>query len=88
MNEIKPTDPAFPPVRAEPPNGLTIRAYAAIHLRAADSGIPEVDKLIRSAIRLDLAAHVLGGLAAHGTYTAESAARTADEWATALMRFL
>lgn len=33
---------------------MTQRSYAAIHLRVPDSGIPELDEMIRKALRVDL----------------------------------
>ncbi len=44
--------------------GMTIREYAAIELRVPDSGIPEIDKMIRAAREMDFAAKAMQGIQA------------------------
>jgi hypothetical protein len=45
-------------------NGLNARAHAAILLRVPESGDPDLDAMIRTAQRRDLAAQVLAGFGA------------------------
>lgn len=42
--------------------GMTLREYAAIHLRVPMSGNPELDAMIRDAQRNELAARAMEGL--------------------------
>ena len=55
-------DDDFLPVRKNRPgyqsSMMTIREYAAIHLRVPDSGDPEIDAIIRRARRWELASLV------------------------------
>jgi hypothetical protein len=44
--------------------GVTIKQYAAIHLRVSMSGDPELDKMIRESRRLDFAGQAMEGMLA------------------------
>jgi hypothetical protein len=71
-------EPAFPVpndanVNSQP--GLTLRQYAAIRLRVPDSGIPELDAMIRESLRDWFAGQALAGF---------TSSRLADgQWAVA-----
>jgi len=49
--------------------GLTKREYAAIHLKVPMSGNPELDAMIREAVRRDLAVRATAGWMANPTAT-------------------
>lgn len=49
--------------------GLTIRQYAAIHLQVEDSGIPELDAMIRKARRDRFATETVNGLISASAFT-------------------
>ncbi len=54
--------PAFPlgePIEGYSHQGMTLREYAAIHLKVPDSGDPELDKMILRGLRNDLAAKAM-----------------------------
>lgn len=69
MEQIKDGGPAFPgPDQAEQSvdihEGMTLRQYAAIHLRVPDSGQQWLDDMIRKAERNELAAKAMQGMLA------------------------
>jgi hypothetical protein len=41
-------------------NGLTLRQYAAVHLKAPRSGDADIDAMIRKSLRAELAGQVIG----------------------------
>jgi hypothetical protein len=44
--------------------GMTLKQYAAIHLKVPRSGDPEIDGMIRESRRLDFAGQALAGISA------------------------
>ena len=50
------SSPAFPTNMSLYDSGLSQRAYAAIHLRVPDSGLPWLDTMIERARRYDMLA--------------------------------
>lgn len=63
----------------------TMRAYAAIHMRVPDSGIPELDDMIRQARRQEMVGRALQGLLATGIWTVNECAANAEAAADAAM---
>ena len=57
------SDPTYRPVPGD--HGLSLRAYAAIHLRQPDSGIDWLDGMIRAAKRDEIAGQALAGIMAN-----------------------
>ena len=51
--------------------GMTLREYAAIHLRVPNSGNPELDDMIRDAVLRELAARSLQGILSNPQYSGE-----------------
>lgn len=73
--------------RGGPDDGMTLRHYAAIHLRVSDSGTEWLDDMIRQGVRDDLAAKAMQGAMAnhHVKETAENRAEWAYEIADAML---
>lgn len=67
--------------------GMTLRQYAAIHMRVPNSGDDWLDDMIREAQRNELAAKAMQGFAADETVIAgpKDVARISYEWADAML---
>jgi hypothetical protein len=52
---MKEYDTAFPGTSGFSQEGMTLKAYAAIHLKVPRSGDPEIDAMIRERVRRDFA---------------------------------
>jgi hypothetical protein len=61
----KPAFPAPAGVSHITEQGMTLREYAAIHLRVPDSGSEWLDEMIEQSLRDDLAAKAMQGLLAN-----------------------
>lgn len=48
--------------------GMSLRQYAAIHLRVPDSGIPDLDAMIRQARRQEMVGRALQGIITNGDW--------------------
>lgn len=62
--------------------GMSLRQYAAIHLRVPDSGVDWMDEMIRKAQRDDLAAKAMAAFIAEPV--SERGSRTVGHWANQL----
>lgn len=67
--------------------GMTLRQYAAIHLRVPNSGDDWLDDMIREARWNELTAKVMQGLAADPNFVSEPdvVADISCKWATAML---
>lgn len=85
MNLDKPASPITIQVPYDDSNrtGLTKREYAAIHLRVPDSGDPELNAMIRTAQRNELAARAMQGIWSNPdrTVSGEDAEKYGDAYA-------
>jgi len=70
-------------------NGMTLREYAAIHLKVPNSGNPELDEMIDKSVWRDYAAAAMSGLIPLDTEyenrSPSGTAREASEYADAML---
>ena len=87
---MKNADMPAMPVEEAQRSGLTKREHACIALRVPETGDPEIDALIRTAQRRDVAAMAMQGLLSNHTLSgnweeyASSATKSADALLAAL----
>jgi hypothetical protein len=86
MNDINTGEPAFPCAHLDTATltykyveGMTLREYAAIKLKAPDSGTDWLDDMIRKSLKDDFAARAMQSFAAHDMAMAWSNDRLATE---------
>jgi len=66
--------------------GMSLRQYAAIQLKVPNSGIPELDAMIRQARREEMVGRALQGLLATGIWTVNECASNAEAAADAAIK--
>lgn len=79
-------DPMFPAPHLHINYGATLRAYAAIHLRVPDSGIPELDQMIEKARRQEMLGRALQGALSPDIWTTNECVAVATAAADAAIK--
>lgn len=88
MNDIEKFEPAFPCASeiTGHSSGMSLREYAAIHLKVPNSGVDWLDEMIKVSLLNQSAAHALSGAMANpngGSNTSRDFAHWANECAKA-----
>lgn len=87
MSNTHPNEPAFPKISQDlkwkqisSTEGMSLRQYAAIHLKVADSGTYWLDDMILESVRHELVAKAMQAILSNPDYTDEDCRLAAQSY--------